>query len=214
MTAPGWYPDGQGNQRYWDGQGWTAQTAPSPATAPPPPPYGQPVPGGPVKKSHKTRNIVLGVVAAIIVISAIASTAGGSKKKNDNAGGSSASNTVTSSGASSTTPTSPKVSVGVGSNKAIQDVVLAAPEKDPTLGTSSVKVTTTNHSSKRSDYFITVALETADGKTQIDTATIFVENLEPGQSNVQNGEFLQTLTTPAPDGAKAVLQEVQRTEST
>lgn len=26
MTAPGWYPDQQGSQRYWDGNAWTDQT--------------------------------------------------------------------------------------------------------------------------------------------------------------------------------------------
>jgi Protein of unknown function (DUF2510) len=27
-TPPGWYPDAAGTQRYWDGQAWTAHTAP------------------------------------------------------------------------------------------------------------------------------------------------------------------------------------------
>ena len=55
-AAPGWYddPDGNGSQRYWDGDAWTdgAQAAPTPAatraaapppsTAPPEVPNGQP----------------------------------------------------------------------------------------------------------------------------------------------------------------------------
>lgn len=28
-AAPGWYPDGQGNQRYWDGHQWTDHMAPA-----------------------------------------------------------------------------------------------------------------------------------------------------------------------------------------
>ncbi len=33
-AAPGWYPDGSGGQRWWDGRGWTQHTAPaSPAAA-------------------------------------------------------------------------------------------------------------------------------------------------------------------------------------
>ena len=27
-TPPGWYPDGQGGQRWWDGNQWTEHTLP------------------------------------------------------------------------------------------------------------------------------------------------------------------------------------------
>jgi hypothetical protein len=30
-TAPGWYPDGSGGQRWWDGRGWTDHVAPGAA---------------------------------------------------------------------------------------------------------------------------------------------------------------------------------------
>lgn len=39
MTAPGWYPDGSGSQRYWDGQAWTSSFAP---VQQPPPMYYAP----------------------------------------------------------------------------------------------------------------------------------------------------------------------------
>lgn len=32
-APPGWYPDGQGGQRWWDGTQWTAHTQPPPAPA-------------------------------------------------------------------------------------------------------------------------------------------------------------------------------------
>uniref|UniRef100_UPI0035CC3EB4 DUF2510 domain-containing protein n=1 Tax=uncultured Amnibacterium sp. TaxID=1631851 RepID=UPI0035CC3EB4 len=31
--APGWYDDGHGQQRWWDGRGWTAHTRPIDADA-------------------------------------------------------------------------------------------------------------------------------------------------------------------------------------
>ncbi|WP_203568293.1 DUF2510 domain-containing protein [Aestuariimicrobium ganziense] len=57
MSMPGWYPDpaGQPGQfRYWDGQGWSAETTPNPGQTPPPgapggtggSPYDEPRRGG------------------------------------------------------------------------------------------------------------------------------------------------------------------------
>lgn len=40
-TPPGWYPDGQGNQRYWDGAGWTEHVQPQQPAQPQQPPVGQ-----------------------------------------------------------------------------------------------------------------------------------------------------------------------------
>lgn len=34
MTAPGWYPDGHGQQRWWDGRGWTHYVVVRPARRP------------------------------------------------------------------------------------------------------------------------------------------------------------------------------------
>lgn len=72
-TPPGWYPDGHGNTKYWDGTGWAepAPTAPTiqipavpSATYILPPAHGQSPPPNkmPAEQDHHTaRNISLGV---------------------------------------------------------------------------------------------------------------------------------------------------------
>jgi hypothetical protein len=80
MTAPGWYPDGQGSNRYWDGSGWTDQVAPGTQQQAPAPYAGQPAyvvpPGYEIKKKKRFYKrvwfwlVVIPVVLVIIVISA------------------------------------------------------------------------------------------------------------------------------------------------
>lgn len=48
-AAPGWYPDGSGGRRWWDGRAWTPHTAPGAAAAPlerPALPEGAPIDTG------------------------------------------------------------------------------------------------------------------------------------------------------------------------
>lgn len=62
-TPPGWYPDGQGGQRWWDGTQWTEHTMPtSPLAAPEPSPEPSPtssfdaptvLPGAPTPQSER-----------------------------------------------------------------------------------------------------------------------------------------------------------------
>jgi uncharacterized membrane protein len=46
-TPPGWYPDGQGGQRWWDGTAWTEHTLPPPNPSDRPEPPAQPSQPGP-----------------------------------------------------------------------------------------------------------------------------------------------------------------------
>ena len=49
QAGPGWYPDGAGGERWWDGQQWTDQSRPAQGPGAPQAPQGQygqpPAPG-------------------------------------------------------------------------------------------------------------------------------------------------------------------------
>src|SRR4051794_4043179 len=70
MTTPaGWYDDGSGTQRYWDGIQWTTETR-----VQPPPPYVPPSPPGrqevvwPVLLLRRPWFTAAGVAAIIVVV--------------------------------------------------------------------------------------------------------------------------------------------------
>jgi hypothetical protein len=50
----------------------------------------------------------------------------------------------------------------------------------------------TNHSSKASDYTVTVAFESPDGKTQLDTGNAVVAHLASGQSTSTDASSLNS----------------------
>ena len=79
------------------------------------------------------------------------------------------------------------------------------------FGGQYVTITVHNPTSKSSDFMATVDLNSADGRTQLDDNFIFVTNLEPGQSSVQQVEFFNYDTIP--DGANVVLKDMTRTAS-
>ncbi len=58
-------------------------------------------------------------------------------------------------------------------------------------GWAGAKVTVTNHSSKSSNYVITITFESADGSTQIGTGLIAVNGLRPGQQSPQETSALK-----------------------
>lgn len=60
-TPPGWHPQADGRERYWDGTQWTDQFRPAQG---PPPEYPA---APPAKKSHTLRNVLL-VIAGIMVL--------------------------------------------------------------------------------------------------------------------------------------------------
>ena len=80
-TPPGWHPDPQvpGQNRYWDGNQWTDQTAPATPGGPVPPVHQ---PGGvlvaePKKKNWFMRHKIMSGLLALLVIIGLSSALGG-----------------------------------------------------------------------------------------------------------------------------------------
>jgi hypothetical protein len=98
---------------------------------------------------------------------------------------------------------------GTSDHPAVEDVAIS--ECD--LATTSTELTVargtvTNHSSKASNYIITVAFESGGGATQYDTGTAFVNRLEPGQST--SFEAVSFQSEPPPTDTRCRLSEVDR----
>jgi hypothetical protein len=96
-----------------------------------------------------------------------------------------------------------------GSEDAIEDVGEPTCTGDDTLDSTTGSVSVTNSSSERSDYSVTVALESADGSEQIDTTFVSFTGIEPGQSATEELYFFD----PYPAGATCEVIEVLRTAS-
>jgi len=169
-------------------RGWAAPPPPAPLPQPVPP-----VPPVPPKKSHKLRNTLLGIVGLIVAI-VVATNAGGGSKH---------------SGSSNSGSSNSGVSRGVAAQDATGDVKVGPLQAPDVLGIRYETVTVVNHSSKRSDYVIDVAEQSADGKTQYDTGTALINNVDPGQTASDKVMF----TNHIPAGAKIVLKTVERTAS-
>jgi hypothetical protein len=151
----------------------------------------QPLPTQPPKrKKHTGRNWVIGIVAAAVAIGVIGSVSAGGSKHNPSTPG----------------PAAPTVGRGVGANDASADVKLTS-VKDEGSGIASGVVTITNHSSKRSDYFVTVVFLDADG-TQAGDGIASAMAVEPGQ--VARASLVGTTTG---SWTKARVTDIQRTAS-
>jgi hypothetical protein len=99
----------------------------------------------------------------------------------------------------------------VSDAKELKDARLGTVTKDR-FGTLTIDVTLTNNSSRTSDYVGTVVFESPNGKTQYGDGTLFVEDLNPGQTKTSEVMLLDTL----PEGAKKVVArptDFDRTES-
>jgi hypothetical protein len=80
---------------------------------------------------------------------------------------------------------------------------------DDSLDSTGGSVSVSNSSSERSDYSVTIALESADGSEQIDTTFVSFTGIEPGQSANEELYFFE----PYPAGATCRVIEVYRSAS-
>ena len=81
----------------------------------------------------------------------------------------------------------PTVSTGAGPRDASVDVTDLRPVDPNGAGFRAITATVTNNGSKRSNYLITVTIESADTQTQIDTTTLRVYSLGPGEVTEATG---------------------------
>jgi len=72
MSSPaGWYPQPDGQQRYWDGQQWTEHLAPGVSTVTPP---------TAARKNWFLRHKILSAIGALLLIGMFSSLANGGTK--------------------------------------------------------------------------------------------------------------------------------------
>jgi hypothetical protein len=86
-----------------------------------------------------------------------------------------------------------------GSGSATADVTLGSLDNTSDAYTTSytASLTITNHTSKTSNYMVTVAFESADHSVQYDTATAFADNLQPGQTTTTTAESFKAIPASA-----------------
>lgn len=141
----------------------------------------------------KWGGIGFGGFIVLIIIIAIAANAGSSSK-------STTSSTTTPNVLSQQAPTA---------SPAANDVSVSKCATDPTLGFATASLTVVNHSSKTSDYTITVAFDAPNG-SQFDTGLADVQTLAPGQTGTTTADSSQQ---NPPSGFTCKVTQVNRTAS-
>jgi hypothetical protein len=162
-------------------------------TLPPPPPHGTNPNPVVVKESggcFKVAGIIFaGIIGVTILLFAVIAIAVGSSDTED-----------------PKPSESNGIDVGYGSKDASEDVTELICTNNDALDWAEGELSVTNNSSERSDYGITVVIESPDGSTQIDEGFAFITGLEPGQSTKSDVVF----TEPLGDG-KCRVTEISRT---
>ena len=105
-----------------------------------------------------------------------------------------------------------EVSQGLGSQDASGDVtdVTIVWSDDEFMPMHEVTTKVTNNSEKRSDYSITIAIESPDGAVRYEETYLYVDGLEPGQTTTEKTVLFEEDT---PRDAVAVVKKVERLAS-
>ncbi len=152
-------------------------------------------------------------LAFIIAVSGVAGC-GSNSKSNASHASTAPSSSSASAGPSSTRSASSSgsetsgVAPAPGGDSAAVKVTLGKHVTSGELGLASVALTVTNRSSQRSNYAITLALVSVNGK-QLATKTAFVNDLGPGQSTTRPVNFLQSYKA-VPASTRVTLLTTQR----
>lgn len=86
----------------------------------------------------------------------------------------------------------PGVTASPGGHPASADVSITNCVADPATGYPQATLQITNHSSADSNYIVTVAFNSPDGKTQYDTGSAAAENLGSGQTTSQTADSFKS----------------------
>jgi hypothetical protein len=147
-------------------------------------------------------------VGVIVLIAVITSAAGGGK-------GSAGTSAVAPAAGSKSDASPASGAVSSSANKThppAGDVAIASCAPDSDAGWVDAKVVVTNHSSKTSNYLVTIAFTSKDNATQIDTGLVAVNNLAPGQASAPQ-DAMGTNDAPAA-GFACKAAQVERYAST
>ncbi|WP_239405425.1 hypothetical protein [Frankia sp. Cj3] len=144
--------------------------------------YGPPPP--PKRNGKKITLVGLGVFAVLMAIAATI----GSRVNAPTATVAAA--PVTPVATSAPGSTAAQASATPRALKYSEDVTITACAPND-IGYAAAQVVVTNHSSKPSNYLVTIAMESKDGRTQIGTGVVMVSSLAPGQSSPQEADALR-----------------------
>jgi hypothetical protein len=126
---------------------------------------------------YKKKRIILPLILLVVVLLAAVSSSGSKDKKTD----------VSSKGSSAASgETGTKSVQSSGSSAAANDVTIDACVADETLGLITPKLTILNHSSKQSNYLVSLNIEDSSG-TKLGEATAASNNVDPGQTAKVDG---------------------------
>lgn len=105
----------------------------------------------------------------------------------------------------------PSASKKVDSQDEYADVKVTGKGKPDSSGIAAyIPLTVTNHSSKRSNYIITLSIESKDGSQQLGQAMVAVNNVAPGASRPGRAMSMDDITTKQFATAHIVVDSVLR----